>query len=165
MCVCVCVCVCAQLNHFAVHLNQHIVNQLYFKKKKKSKDGSVRILSDIPIATLQSNQNTIENAFKIQTENALLPRILSSAKSFQSRRGSHKGRFTKIISILYDFSRSLLKDMVQQNKEENKERGGNEPRKHGIQYRKVMMIWRSPRGLESNQSRLERKKGLWKRSL
>ena len=48
--------------------------------------------------------------------------------------------------------------MVQQNKEENKERGGNEPRKHRIQYRKVMMIWRIPRGLESNQSRLEQNK-------
>ena len=41
MCVCVCVyvcvCVCerAQVNHFAVQLNQHNrVNQLYFNKKK-----------------------------------------------------------------------------------------------------------------------------------
>ena len=48
--------------------------------------------------------------------------------------------------------------MVQQNKEENKERRGNEPRKHRIQYRNVRMIGRIPRGLESNQSRLEQNK-------
>lgn len=43
-------------------------------------------------------------------------------KLLVKKRFTQKGRFTKIISALYDFSKTL-KDMVQQNKEENKRKG------------------------------------------
>lgn len=59
-------------------------------------------------------------------------RILSSAKNFFSQK-FHKADSQKLYQS-YMISSNLLKDMVKQNKEENKERGGNEPkRKHGIQ--------------------------------